>query len=150
MLSQIVYSSRAFNPMDSTSLQQILVDARNGNEARDVTGALIYVDGVFLQILEGERGVLDALLTSIRSDSRHDAMKVFHESEIADRAFSDWRMAYLSTDLADMSCWAGLEGTGTIDELIDHVHRDAQRLPRIVISIANAIAARSKRHRPQP
>jgi hypothetical protein len=92
MLSQFVYSSRASVPMDSTALQQILVDARNGNEARDVTGALIYVYGVFPQILEGERTVLDALLTSIRSDSRHDSMKVFHESEIAERAFSGWRI----------------------------------------------------------
>jgi hypothetical protein len=55
-------------------------------------------------------------------------------------------MAYLSTNWVDMSCWAGLEGTGTIDELLDHVHRDAQRLPRIVISIVKAIAAQSKQY----
>ena len=144
MLSQIIYSSRATKAMVSTHLEQILVDARIGNEARDVTGALVYVDGVFVQILEGERTVLDELVASIRADSRHDSMKVFHEAEIPARAFSQWRMAYLSSDLEEMSRWAELEGTETIDELLAHVHRDAQRVPRILVSIVRAIAANSK------
>ena len=145
MLSQIIYSSKATRPMDSTHLERILVDARTGNDARGVSGALVYVDGVFLQILEGERAVLDALVESIRNDSRHDSMKVFHTAGIEERAFSDWRMAYLSPDVEDMSRWAGLEGTGTIDELLARVHADAQRVPRILVSIVKAIAARATR-----
>ena len=143
MLSQIIYSSRAKLPITATHLEQILVDARTGNEARGVTGALIYVDGVFVQILEGERRSLDALLASINADSRHDSMKVFHEGDIAQRAFSDWRMAYLSPDMTEMSRWAGLKGTGTIEELLEQVHRDAQQVPRILVSIVKAIAARA-------
>ncbi len=141
MLYQIVYSSKATRPMKSTDLEQILVDARTGNDARNVTGALVYVDGVFLQVLEGEREVLDALVACIRDDDRHDCMKVFHEAGIPARAFKDWRMAYLSPDVADMSRWSGLEGTGTIDELLRHVHRDTQRVPKILVSIVEAIAA---------
>jgi len=66
---------------------------------------------------------------------------VFHEAGIPARAFKDWRMAYLSPDVADMSRWSGLEGTGTIDELLRHVHRDTQRVPKILVSIVEAIAA---------
>ena len=143
MLYQMIYSSNAIQTMNSTHLEEILVDARIGNDARDVTGALVYVDGVFLQILEGERAVLDSLVASIRDDSPHDSMKVFHEAEIPVRVFSDWRMAYLSPEVADVSRWAGLEGTGTIDELLQRVHRDAQHVPRILISIVNAIAEKS-------
>ena len=54
-------------------------------------------------------------------------------------------MAYLSSDIEDMARWAGLEGTESIDELLDQVHRDKQRVPRILVSIVNAIAAKSKR-----
>ena len=144
MLSQIIYSSKALQAMDSNQLEQILTDARAGNEARNVTGALVYVDGVFLQVLEGERAVLDELLASIRNDGRHESMKVFHQAEIPARAFNEWRMAYLSTDIDDMARWAGLEGTESIDELLEQVHQDGQRVPRILISIVNAIAARSK------
>ena len=145
MLSQIIYSSNATQSMDSNELEQILIDARIGNEARNVTGALVYVGGVFLQVLEGERVVLDELVASIRNDGRHGAMKVFHDTEISQRAFSEWRMAYLSSDIEDMARWAGLEGTESIDELLDQVHRDKQRVPRILVSIVNAIAAKSKR-----
>ena len=55
---QIMYSSQASAPMTVAGLEQILADARTGNQARDVTGALVYVDGVFFQILEGEKDVL--------------------------------------------------------------------------------------------
>jgi hypothetical protein len=129
--------------MNSADLEQILVDARTGNEARDVTGVLIYVDGVFLQILEGERETLESLVASIHDDVRHASMKVFHGAEITQRAFDDWRMAYLTPDVSEMSRWAGLEGTGSIDELLEHVQRDVQKVPRILVSIVEAIAARS-------
>ena len=140
---QILYSSRAAHPMKAADLEKILLDARAGNEARNVTGALVYVNDVFLQILEGEREVLDPLVASIRADSRHGSMKVFHEAEVPERGFSAWRMAYLSPDLDEMSRWSGLEGTASIDELLQHVHTDPQRVPRILVSIVEAIAAQS-------
>jgi len=145
MLYQVIYSSKAARPMASQDLEQILVDARAGNEARDVTGALVYSDGVFLQILEGERGEVDDLIRSIREDTRHDSFKVFYRAEVPARAFSSWRMAYLSPDAEEMSRWAGLEGTETLAELLANVHGDSQRVPRILVSIVEALAAKSKR-----
>jgi Sensors of blue-light using FAD len=38
---QIMYSSQATEPMTATDLEKILTDARAGNEARNVTGALV-------------------------------------------------------------------------------------------------------------
>lgn len=142
MLYRMLYSSKATRPMTAAGLEKILVDARAGNEARDVTGALVYVDGVFLQILEGERDTLEALVASIREDGRHESMKIFHRDTIAERGFEDWRMAYLSPDVAEMSRWAGLEGTESIEALLDQVHRDAHKVPRILVSILEAISAR--------
>ena len=55
MPHQIMYSSQATKPMTVTGLEEILADARAGNEARNVTGALVYVDGVFFQIIEGDK-----------------------------------------------------------------------------------------------
>ena len=144
VLYRIVYSSKATRPLSSEDLEQILVDARSGNEARDVTGALIHVDGVFLQVLEGERSTLETLIASIDADARHDSMKVFHQAEIPERAFDDWSMAWLTPRVSDMSRWAGLEGAASIDELLDHVHRDARKVPRILVSVVEAIAARSQ------
>jgi hypothetical protein len=141
----MMYSSQASQPMGEADLEQILVDARTGNDARDVTGALVYADGVFLQILEGEREVLEQLVECIRQDARHSAMKIFQQSAIPERAFDVWRMAYLTPDLAQMSRWAGLEGAGTVDELLEVVHRDRDRVPKILVSIVEALASRARR-----
>ena len=82
MPHQIMYSSQATEPMTVTGLEAILTDARTGNEARNVTGALVYVDGVFFQILEGDEDVVRKLMKSIASDSRHRSVKVIYEADV--------------------------------------------------------------------
>jgi hypothetical protein len=137
---QIMYSSQASAPMTVAGLEQILADARTGNQARDVTGALVYVDGVFFQILEGEKDVLRNLMASIERDARHRAVKVFYEAEVDVRAFESWRMAYLSPTAEQMSTWAGLPGTTTVESLLSDVTRDSHRVPEILVNILKAVA----------
>ena len=137
---QIMYSSEAAEPMTVTGLEQILTDARAGNELRNVTGALVYVDGVFFQILEGDEDVVRNLMKSIASDSRHHSVKVVYEAEVDARAFESWRMAYLSPTAEEMSTWAGLTGTATVENLLADVNRDPQRVPRILVNVLKALA----------
>ncbi len=137
---QIMYSSQATAPMTVQGLEQILADARAGNQARDVTGALVYVDGVFFQILEGEEAVVRKLMASIAADSRHHAVKVFYEAEVDARAFGSWSMAYLSPTPGQMSSWAGLPGTASIENLLADVTRDPGRAPRLLVSVLEALA----------
>ena len=143
MLYQIMYSSRAARTLASDDLELILDDARVGNERNAVTGALIFADGIFVQILEGERETLDRLLASISRDMRHRSMKVFYQCAITQRAFHDWRMAYLPVNVSEMARWTGLPNTQSIDELLQQVHADQELVPRILVHIVEAIAARS-------
>ena len=136
---QIMYSSQATEPMTVTGLEAILTDARTGNEARNVTGALVYVDGVFFQIIEGDKDVVHNLMASIASDSRHQSVKIFYEAEVDVRAFESWRMAYLRATAEQMSKWAGLPGTATVEELLTDINRGPHRVPRILVSILNAL-----------
>jgi len=140
MLYQITYSSRATQPMTLEDLEQILVDAREGNERRGVTGVLIYVDGVFLQVLEGEKENLVGLMASLGRDTRHTEVKVFHESRIDERAFGSWRMAYLDSTPEQMAAWAGLPGTTTIASIVDDIHRDPKRISQVAASILETLA----------
>jgi hypothetical protein len=137
---QIMYSSQATEPMTVTGLEAILTDARTGNEARNVTGALVYVDGVFFQIIEGDKDVVHNLMASIASDSRHHSVKIFYEAEVDVRAFESWRMAYLRATAEQMSKWAGLPGTATVEELLTDINRGPHRVPRILVSILNTLA----------
>src|SRR4029434_10023439 len=100
---QIMYTAHRVEPMTVTDLEKILEDARAGNQARNVTGALVYVDGVFFQLLEGDKAVVHNLMASIASESRHQSVKVFYEAEVEVRAFESWSMAYLAPTAQEMS-----------------------------------------------
>ena len=54
MTYQIIYSSESSTPMQADDLEYLLAHARRHNAAKEITGALVYADGVFLQILEGD------------------------------------------------------------------------------------------------
>ena len=136
---QIMYSSQATEPMTVTDLEKILMDARAGNEARNVTGALVYVDGVFFQILEGDQAVVRNLMANIASDTRHQSVKVFYEAQVDVRAFESWSMAYLAPTAQEMSIWAGLPATSTVEEVLADVNRDPDRVPRTLIAALKAL-----------
>ena len=48
MPHQLIYSSRATERMPKSKLYKILFDARTSNAKLDVTGVLVYADGLFL------------------------------------------------------------------------------------------------------
>jgi len=137
---QIMYSSQAIEPMTVTDLEKILEDARAGNQARNVTGALVYVDGIFFQLLEGDKAVVRNLMAYIASDSRHQSVRVFYEAEVDVRAFESWSMAYLAPTAQEMSAWAGLPAAATVKEVLSEVNRVPDRVPRLLINVLNALA----------
>jgi hypothetical protein len=51
---RLVYSSSARSGMTEDELKLILESAKVRNARRGVTGMLLFRDGVFLQLLEGE------------------------------------------------------------------------------------------------
>jgi hypothetical protein len=140
MAFQVIYSSQAVAPLSMAELEAILVDAREGNRRRGVTGALVYVDGVFLQILEGPRDVVQRLMASIARDTRHGSIHVFHEAETERPAFGSWKMAYLESSPGQVAAWLGLEGTATVDELMADLHRTPSAATRVVDGILRAVA----------
>jgi hypothetical protein len=140
MTYQVIYSSQATRPLSLEELEEILVDARAGNEARHITGALVYVDGVFVQILEGEKDAVLGLMRSIGGDTRHASVKVFHEAEVESPTFGSWRMAFLSATPEQMAVWAGLEGTASIESILDELHRQPHRASRVPETLLRALA----------
>lgn len=77
---QIIYSSESSTPMQLDDLEDVLEHARASNAAKGITGALVYVDGMFLQILEGNRVKVQQLIIEIYwRDLRHEAVKVLQE-----------------------------------------------------------------------
>jgi hypothetical protein len=141
MTYQMIYSSQANSAMTMSDLEAILIDARTGNEERNVTGVLVYVDRVFLQILEGEKETLLQLMRSIAADKRHSGVTVFYEAEVERPMFSNWRMAHIDARPDQMAAWAGLEGTARIEDIAQGIRRDPQRASRVIENILQTLAA---------
>lgn len=107
-LIHCIYSSRAAPGFDEAELPLLLEKARRSNAALDVTGMLLYVEGNFFQVLEGEPGRVDALYERIRHDHRHaQVTRIIHEP-IAARDFSDWTMGYASLSIQEAADRAGI------------------------------------------
>lgn len=97
---RLIYRSRSTIPRDerSETLAAIFDVARTNNKRSGVTGALLVTDNWFVQALEGEESVVDALYERIRADSRHVDVDKLETSTSDPRVFSRWSMAQVRAD----------------------------------------------------
>lgn len=61
-LIRLIYVSKAVDPQSRTLTDSILRQAHAWNAQNDICGVLCEGQGVFLQVLEGERGAVTRLL----------------------------------------------------------------------------------------
>jgi hypothetical protein len=96
---RLVYVSAATTPFSKAELLDLLKLAREKNAGLGITGMLLYKDGDFLQLLEGEQAAVKALYEHIKKDPRHSGTIVVEEEETQSRLFEDWSMGF--RDLSD-------------------------------------------------
>jgi hypothetical protein len=101
MLTQLIYISRAVGPQTTTVTSQILETARAFNKSHDLTGVLCQGKGLYVQVLEGERSVVNSLYRRIAADSRHVDAEIVLFGEIKNRQFKDWSMALVNLSIDD-------------------------------------------------
>ena len=94
-LETLIYISTAVVEMEATDLDAILKSARRNNAKAGVTGALLYAEGGFIQVLEGSPSAVRATFARIEKDRRHHAVTTLFQEAIEARAFSDWDMGFL-------------------------------------------------------
>ncbi|RFP66856.1 BLUF domain-containing protein [Hymenobacter lapidiphilus] len=70
-LFQLVYQSQATPPFAEAALEALLRKARIYNQAHHLTGMLLYVEGRFLQVIEGPEPALNHLYGLIQRDQLH-------------------------------------------------------------------------------
>lgn len=77
---------------------RILEQARRNNELNDITGALVINENYFLQIIEGSRPIINALLRKLVKDNRHLSLRIVECKEVEQRRWGKWSMKYLNPD----------------------------------------------------
>lgn len=96
VINCLLYVSRATPQMrtDVSGIDHILATARSRNQALGVTGALIFTQDNFAQLLEGPPHTIDQLMSSIKQDHRHTDVRTVCEKRDVSRRFEGWHMAY--------------------------------------------------------
>ncbi len=100
-LISLLYISAAPPNLSPINLIDILEASRRNNPANNVTGVLIFQNGIFVQVLEGEEPDVEATYQRIEKDERHRNAKIIERISIEQRAFPSWSMGFKNLDLID-------------------------------------------------
>jgi hypothetical protein len=101
-MRQLLYSSSTSREFSDTALEAILAASRRNNAAVGVTGILLYLDGGFMQVLEGEPSAVAETYGRICQDKQHWNTQVLLDRE-APRAFGEWSMGFIRPSEAEMA-----------------------------------------------
>jgi len=110
MLSHLAYVSSATEPFSRESLLQLLEHSRRNNAACGITGMLLYRGGNFMQVIEGEKTVVQQLHSRILRDPRHGGCITLLQGPIEARAFPEWSMGFRDLSLTDVEAPPGFDG----------------------------------------
>ncbi len=118
---RVLYQSESLITGTETDVRSqvtaIVAAAQRRNEHDGLTGALLFVDGLFIQALEGEASKLEAAFERICRDLRHRRIVLHEFSEAPERAFAGWAMVEVP-------------GTGNADGLFTSATGDLPRAGR--------------------
>ena len=99
MLIEFIYTSYASEPFLSEQLSALQKQCQDHNNPNQITGMLLYDNQQFMQVLEGEQAVIEALFKKIKSDPRHQQVKALIHTPITERNFANWSMGLV--DISD-------------------------------------------------
>jgi hypothetical protein len=108
-LVHCVYCSASTKiPLSPTELESLLEECRRSNSKADVTGILLYQNGSFFQVLEGEHAQVESLFKKIGLDKRHHQTKKIIFESIATRSFAAWTMGFPKITSKELATIPGL------------------------------------------
>ncbi|AHF00774.1 blue light sensor protein [Thiomicrospira aerophila AL3] len=93
---ELVYTSRASSMMTEIELEELRNEAIYFNSMQQITGLLLYNNGIFLQLLEGEQHDVESLYSRIKQDFRHYDVRQIYSRPIDQRSFSSWSMRFIN------------------------------------------------------
>lgn len=90
----LTYVSTATEDLSKSDLNELLAQCRKNNAELGITGMLLYKEGNFMQVLEGEESTVRSLYTKIARDPRHKGEILLQQGALEERHFPGWSMGY--------------------------------------------------------
>ncbi len=105
----LIYSSYAKINFNHADLKALLMQSRDKNKSFGVSGMLLYLEGKFIQFLEGEEKNVKTLYAKINQDKRHKGVVLLKEGLIDKQLFTNWSMAFSSVTPEELAGEEGFE-----------------------------------------
>jgi len=125
---RIVYISESNELLGNVQLQDLLERSIANNASKGITGLLIHRHREFVQILEGDRGVVEPLYDRIYCDQRHRNVNLLLREEGSAPHFSDWSMGFVSLEHEMIPSFADVLG----GEHLNALRGDVSRVQRLI------------------
>jgi hypothetical protein len=106
-MHHLIYLSQATRPLSTKALTCLLEQARPANARQHLTGALVYGNKRFIQLLEGEQAALEAAYARISRDPRHQHLCKIADYPITARRFAECPLAFQTLSPAQFAHLAG-------------------------------------------
>ncbi|MCC4213063.1 BLUF domain-containing protein [Leeuwenhoekiella parthenopeia] len=97
MMYAICYVSDERKELNKEDLILLYEQTVYNNYREQITGVLIYKDGSFFQVLEGEHQIITSLFDKIKKDKRHMNVITLFKRE-SDRVFDDYLTGFSIVD----------------------------------------------------
>jgi hypothetical protein len=111
----LIYISTAVKLLTEEELRGILIASRKKNTAKNITGLLLYSEGVFIELLEGDKMEVILAYKKIEIDRGHKNLIILSTGEDQDRIFSDWCMGYTTDNKPSVQKMTGYVNPSTLD-----------------------------------
>lgn len=111
-MEYLIYISTAKRLLSEQELTEILTVSRENNAKNNLTGVLLYSEGTFIQLLEGEAEPLKLTYEAILKDERHKNIIKLTEGTIDERSFPDWTMGFRTLNAFQLESIGGYLNPG--------------------------------------
>ncbi len=106
---RIIYLSSAVKEFSEEEISLLLIHSRKHNAEHHITGVLLYIEGDFLQVIEGEKIIIKQLFEKIKVDPRHKGVICVFDGAIKERNFKDWSMGFCALEYENLRQICGYE-----------------------------------------
>lgn len=89
--------------MSSQELRSLQQHSQAFNRQHHISGLLLYANQQFMQLLEGEQGIVKQLCHRIGQDARHSNMTILLDGPQPRRLFPHWNMGLLEVDAPEFT-----------------------------------------------
>jgi hypothetical protein len=99
----LAYTSHAVKSLSEAELLDLLKQSRDKNKEFNISGILLYVEGKFMQVLEGKKAFVEKTYASIRKDPRHVRVTLVLGGNSPIRIFEGWSMGFKKLSVEDFA-----------------------------------------------